>query len=60
MLYSPILIGHICARTLGLLSGTATMCFRKGSSRHILAGRLFVASVLTMAIAAVYLAIVRH
>lgn len=36
------------------------MVFRKGSPRHILAGRVFVASMLTMAVAAVYLAIVRH
>src|SRR5208282_6806879 len=49
-----------CAGTLGLLSGTAAMCFRKGSPRHVLAGRVFVASMLTMAVLAVYLAIVRH
>jgi uncharacterized membrane protein len=60
MPYSPILIGHICAGTLGLLSGTAAMSFRKGSPRHVLAGKVFVASMLTMAVAAVYLAIVRH
>jgi hypothetical protein len=60
MPYSPILIGHICAGSVGLLSGTAAMCFRKGSPRHVLAGRVFVASMLTMAVAAVYLAIVRH
>jgi hypothetical protein len=60
MSYSPILIGHICAGTLGLLSGTAAMSFRKGSPRHVLAGRVFVASMLTMAVLAVYLAIVRH
>ena len=60
MPYSPILMGHICAGTLGLLSGTAAMCFRKGSLRHVLAGRVFVASMLTMAVAAVYLAVVRH
>jgi hypothetical protein len=60
MPYSPILIGHICAGTLGLLSGTAAMSFRKGSPRHVLAGRVFVVSMLTMAVAAVYLAIVRH
>jgi uncharacterized membrane protein len=60
MPYSPILTGHICAGTLGLLSGTAAMSFRKGSRRHILAGKVFVASMLTMAVAAVYLAIVRH
>ncbi len=60
MSYSPILIFHICAGTVGLLSGTAAMIFRKGSPRHVLAGKIFVASMLTMAVAAVYLAIVRH
>src|SRR6202042_2757563 len=60
MLYSPILITHICAGSLGLLSGTAAMFFRKGSPRHALAGKIFVASMLTMGILAVYLAIVRH
>jgi len=60
MPYSPILIVHIFAGTLGLLSGTAAMSFRKGSSRHVLAGRVFVVSMLTMAVVAVYLAIVRH
>jgi hypothetical protein len=60
MSYSLILVAHICAGTLGLLSGTAAMCFRKGSPRHGLAGKLFVASMLTMAAGAVYLAIVKH
>jgi hypothetical protein len=60
MPYSPILIVHICAGTSGLLSGTAAMSFRKGSPRHVLAGRVFVVSMLTMAVGAVYLAIVRH
>src|SRR5712664_1301254 len=60
MSYSPILIVHICAGSLGLLSGTAAMSFRKGSPRHVLAGKVFVASMLTMAVVATYLAIVRH
>jgi len=60
MSYSPILVIHICAGTLGLLSGTAALSFRKGSPRHALAGQLFVSSMLTMAVGAVYLAIVRH
>jgi hypothetical protein len=60
MAYSPILIVHICAGTLGLLSGTAAMSFRKGSPRHMLAGRVFVASMLTMGALATYLAITRH
>jgi hypothetical protein len=36
------------------------MVFRKGSPRHVLAGRIFVASMLTMAAFAAYLATVRH
>lgn len=60
MSYSPILAVHVCAGSLGLVSGTAAMCFRKGSPRHVLAGKIFVASMLTMAVGAVYLAIVRH
>jgi len=60
MSYSPILVAHICAGTVGLLSGTAAMSFRKGSPRHVLAGRVFVASMLTMGALAVYLAITRH
>src|SRR5580692_12356219 len=60
MRYSPILIAHICAGTIGLLSGTAAMSFRKGTTRHVLAGKVFVASMLAMAVGAVYLAIARH
>jgi hypothetical protein len=60
MSYSPILLVHILAGTLGLLSGTAAMVFHKGSPRHVLDGKVFVASMLTMGTMAVYLAIVRH
>src|SRR6266436_1981848 len=60
MPYSPILLAHICGGTLGLLSGTAAMTFRKGSPRYVLAGKVFVASMLTMGAVAVYLAITRH
>ena len=60
MPYSPILVVHILGGTLGLFSGTAAMVFSKGSPRHILAGKVFVASMLTMAAAAVYLAVQRH
>jgi hypothetical protein len=59
MAYSPILVVHICAGSLGLLSGTAAISFRKGSRRHVLAGKVFVASMLTMG-AATYLAITRY
>src|SRR5580700_9622318 len=60
MPYSPTLIAHICGGTVGLLSGTVALCVRKGSSRHALAGKIFVVSMITMAVFAVYLAIVRH
>ncbi len=60
MPYSPILLVHICAGTLGLLSGTAAMIFRKGSPRHARAGRVFVVAMLTMASVAAYLAVLRH
>jgi hypothetical protein len=57
---SPILIVHILAGTLGLLSGTAAIIFRKGSARHMLAGNVFVVAMLTMGVAAAYLAIVKN
>ncbi len=60
MSYSPILLIHICAGSIGLLSGTAAILFRKGGSRHILAGQIFVVSMLTMGVAAVYLAIIKN
>ena len=60
MHYSPTLIVHICGGTIGLLSGTAAMVFRKGSPRHVVAGRVFVVSMLLMGIAAVPLAVSNH
>jgi uncharacterized membrane protein len=60
MPYPPILLVHILAGTVGLLSGTAAIIFRKGSPRHIFAGKVFVAAMLTMAVGATYLAIVKH
>ena len=57
MSYSPALLVHIWAGIFALPSGAAAMIFRKGSPRHVLAGKVFVASMLTMSSAAVYLAI---
>ena len=57
---SPLLPVHIAGGTLGLLSGAAAMVFRKGSSRHVLAGRVFVASMLSMSSAGAYLALMKH
>src|SRR5580698_6867996 len=59
MPYLPILFLHVCAGTVGLLSGTAAMFFRKGSPRHIQAGKVFVVAMLIMAVGAVYLGIVK-
>jgi uncharacterized membrane protein len=58
--YSPILPVHILGGTLGLVSGAAAVVFRKGSRGHVLAGRVFVGSMLTMSAGATYLAIVKH
>src|SRR5207253_8832452 len=60
MSYSPALIAHICGGSLGLLSGTAAMIFRTGSPGHVLAGKVFVASMFTMGSFATYLAITRN
>jgi hypothetical protein len=60
MRFSPILALHITAGMLGMLSGAAALCFRKGSPRHVLAGKVFVASMLTMAASAVYLAVLKN
>jgi hypothetical protein len=60
MLYSPLLPVHISAGIVGILSGTAAMSFRKGSPRHALAGKVFVAAMMTMASSAVYLAFMKH
>jgi hypothetical protein len=60
MRFSPILLLHISAGMVGMFSGTAALIFRKGSPRHALAGTVFVASMLTMAATATYLAVVKH
>jgi uncharacterized membrane protein len=60
MLFSPLLPVHISAGVVGILSGTATMSFRKGSPRHALAGKIFVIAMMTMSSSAVYLAFMKH
>ena len=57
---SPILAIHICGGVLGLVSGAAALAFRKGSRQHKLAGKLFIVSMLTMAVGATFLAIQKH
>jgi len=60
MLYSPLLPVHIAGGIVGMLTGTAALTFRKGGRWHVLAGKVFVASMLIMAAGAVYLAVLKH
>ena len=41
MRFSPLLIFHICAGIVGLLSGAIALTFRKGSRGHRVAGNVF-------------------
>jgi len=56
MSFSPMLIFHICAGTIGCLSGFVAVFLRKGSRQHGLAGNVFVASMLSLGASGVYLA----
>jgi hypothetical protein len=56
MRYSPILLIHICAGTLGMLSGFVAVFLRKGSRRHGVAGTVFVVSMLSLGATGAYLA----
>lgn len=60
MHYSPLLLVHICAGTIGLLSGFVAMAFRKGSRYHGMAGNAFFVSMLTMSSVGAYLALLKH
>src|SRR5262245_18327499 len=59
MLYSPLLPVHIAGGIVGIAAGAAALIFPKGSRRHALAGKVFVASMLAMAAAAAYLAVLK-
>ena len=59
MSYSPILILHICAGTLGLLSGAVAIVFRKGSRRHGVAEKVFVIAMMGLAASGVFMALVK-
>ena len=45
----PLIVFHICAGTVALLSGAVAISLRKGSRRHGLAGDVFVISMLGLA-----------
>jgi hypothetical protein len=55
----PILVLHIIGGTLGMLFGFVAVFLRKGSRRHEITGEVFVVSMLTMAAAGVYLAVLK-
>jgi len=56
----PILILHITAGIMGLISGTVAMSLRKGSRGHRTSGNVFVVSMLIMGACGSYLAILKH
>jgi hypothetical protein len=56
---SPLLLLHIIAGTLGMLSGFVSVFLLKGSRRHGLAGNIFVVSMLGLSASGVYLAIMK-
>jgi uncharacterized membrane protein len=60
MSFSPLLPVHISAGIIGILSGAAAICLRKGSPRHALAGKVFVISMMTLGASATYLALMKH
>jgi hypothetical protein len=52
----PLVLFHITAGILGVLSGGAAMVLRKGSRRHGIAGNVFFVAMLGMTSSAVYMA----
>jgi hypothetical protein len=56
---SPILLLHIIAGTLGMLSGFVAVFLRKGSRRHGIAGKIFVTAMLSLSASGVYLAVLK-
>ena len=55
----PLLILHIVAGTVGLLSGTFAIAVRKGSPLHRASGNIFTVAMLTLASSALCLAIMK-
>ena len=55
----PLLILHILAGTIGLLSGTVAMAVRKGGNLHRASGNVFTLAMLTLATSAFGLAILK-
>lgn len=56
MPFSPVLALHICAGSLGLLSGMVAIAVRKGSRSHAKAGIVFAVSMLILGATGTYIA----
>jgi len=56
----PLLVLHITAGIVGLLSGAVAVSFRKGSHGHRIAGDVFVVSMLIMGACGSCLALMKH
>src|SRR5260221_16875 len=46
---TALLVMHVSGGAVGIVSGFATMAFRKGGRRHRMAGKVFFVAMLTMA-----------
>jgi len=57
MILTPALIVHVAAGSLGILSGAAAVSVRKGERLHRAFGKVFLISMLVMAVMAIYLAL---
>lgn len=55
----PLLVVHVSAGILAMLTGALAMSFRKGSQRHRSSGRVFVLSMLTVSAIGAYLALMK-
>jgi hypothetical protein len=59
MSHSPMLLLHVAAGTLGMLSGFVAVFLLKGSRRHGLAGKVFVVSMLCLSATGTFLAVLK-
>jgi hypothetical protein len=57
---SPILLLHIIAGTLGMLSGFVAVFLLKDSRRHGLVGKVFVIAMLTLSASGAYMGFMKH
>ena len=60
MKFSPILISHISAGILAMITGTVAIIYRKGSRGHRRAGNVFFVAMLIMASAGAFMAFIKY